>query len=117
MTLFKTMPAKGGGYFGLFWSEEKRRYVKVGPVNGYSFDSAGDALRAAKHRIANPFTMTAACPVPAPEPDYDALGVNKWRRARAENHVKAQLETFGTVRIKGRNVTVERRGKRRSNDA
>ena len=117
MTTFKTMPAPGGGYFGLYWSEKHQKYVKVAPVNADSFDSASDALRAAKHKIGDPFKMTAACPLPAPDPDFDAMGINKWRRKKAEAHAKAQLDTFGTIRIKGRDVAVERKKKGRRNGA
>lgn len=115
MTTCKTMPAPSGGYFGLYWSEKHQKYVKVAPVNAESFDSASEALRAAKHKVGNPYTMTAACPVPPPDPDFDALGINQWRRRKAEASAKAQLEAFGTIRIRGRDVAVERKKKGRRN--
>lgn len=113
MTDCKTIPAPKGGYFGLYWNDEHRRYVKVGPVNGYSFDTAGDALRAAKHRVGNPFTMTACCPLPEPTPDLDALGINQWRQRKAGEGIRAQVEAFGTIRVKGRSVSVERKPNKR----
>lgn len=107
-----TMPAPGGGYYGLVWSEKYRGWIKVKPINGGTFEHARDAIRAAKYEPGNPFNMTAACPLPEPDPDFEALGINKWRRRKAEEVAKLQLETFGKITVKGRSVAVERKRRR-----
>lgn len=103
---FKTMPAKAGGYRGMYRLFDGKPFRLI---PGLPSDTAGQALAAAKEYVCAKLNP----PIRAEQAEpCDILGIAAWHEEKAAQRAAEQEQALGAIIVKGRQVKVERRRER-----